>query len=141
MTRNARRYITRYCYRGSGRAYWWVRFSWLGVLLISRRFYDKELGGVRKALVAAKAFRDRVAAAWQPVLVPRGYKHQPHRSSPGYHYQERRIRHGMRRYWIATWQDEGRRRRQAFQVTADRPFSRARALAKGLRERMIAERP
>ena len=134
-------YITRFAYPGLGRPCWWVRFTRQGVTEISEKFYDAELGGVRKALAAAKAFRDRIAASWEPVLVPRGYRHQPRRSCRGIHYSEYWSRGRLRRYWVAGWQDDGRRRVQRFEITGSRPFYEAKRLAKALRERMIAERP
>jgi hypothetical protein len=134
-------FITRYAYPGVGRPHWWVRFTRCGVTEISERFYDADLGGTRKALIAAKAFRDRIAASWEPVLVPRGYRHQPHRARDGFSYTEWWHRGRLRRYWVARWQDDGRDRKQRFEITAARPFYKAKRLAKEWRERMIGERP
>lgn len=140
MTRHLQ-YITRFAYPGLGRPHWWVRFTERGVTVISERFYDAEIGGPRKALAAAKAFRDHIAESWEPLLLPRGYRHQPQRWRDGFHYSEYWSAGRLRRYWVAGWQDDGRRRIQRFEVTANRPFNEALALAKELRERMIAERP
>jgi hypothetical protein len=41
-------YITRFAYPGIGRPHWWVRFTRLGNIVVSERFYDNELGGREK---------------------------------------------------------------------------------------------
>jgi hypothetical protein len=86
------KYITRFAYPGSGRPHWWVRFVRHGVIVVNERFYDSDFGGARRSLVAAKEFRDRILE-WEPLLLPRGYRHQPHRSRRGIHYSE---------YWQVT---------------------------------------
>ena len=82
-----------------------------------------------------------MASSFEPLLLPRGYRHQPQRWRDGFHYSEYVSCGRLRRYWVAGWQDDGQRRIQRFEVTASRPFDKARELAKALRERMIARRP
>ena len=94
--------------------------------MVNERFYDTDLGGARRSLVAAKEFRDRIVE-WEPLLLQRGYRHQLHQSRRGYHYSEYWHGDRLRRYWVAGWQDDGRRRVRRFEITAGCPFSMARA--------------
>lgn len=127
-------YITR-CVYPRHRHHWWVRFQGKSIN-ISKRFYDDDLGGTRKALMTAKAFRDDILESWKPLILPKGYRHQPQRD--GFSYTEYRDRRGrLRKFWVAGVQQDGRRLAQRFEVTGARPFHEAKRLAKEWRERRM----
>lgn len=101
MTRH--RNITRIDY-GRGRA-WWVRFQRgasgrPGREVISRHFADSTYGGKRKALAAAKKWRDRTARRVPPPAKNRNRV----KAEPGYGYVKRTTimrRAGSSDVWLA----------------------------------------
>lgn len=113
------RYITQMDYeRTRG---WWVRFYSGTELLASKLFSDRKCGGTRKALRAAKVWRDANEGQWVPfkpgcpVFTQRNRRNVT--NAVGVALRIQPTRKGRARFcWAALWSEGGRQRTRSFGV-------------------------